>query len=83
MREQVRAMNSVIEGTDVELLIGISVSRERTASHLPEAETLSDGLAGLCAALPARHQVNGVAIYADWEFSASDAVTWMAWRGAR
>lgn len=80
MREQVKGMSASLENTGVELLIGISVSQERTLNHEPAVESLANGLAGVCAGLSNSKVVQGVAIYADWEFSKSDWQVWEAWQ---
>ena len=80
MREQVKGISSSLENSDVELLIGISVSREETRSHQPTVEDLANGLAGVCAELTSQKTVQGIAIYADWEFSQSDWQVWQTWQ---
>jgi hypothetical protein len=81
MREQVEGISESVEDTDVELLIGISVSGEKTATHHPGAENLASGLTGICAALKdGRHSIDGVAIYAAWEANAADWVLWDRWQ---
>jgi Chitinase len=80
MREQVKGISSSLENSDVELFIGISVSQEKTPSHQPVVESLANGLAGLCAGLADPKAVQGVAIYADWEFSQSEWQLWQAWQ---
>jgi len=83
VREQVRGIEQSLHATNATLLIGLSVSREETASHHPNAETLADGLAGFCAAAAQQlSKVEGVAIYADWEFAESDGRVWQAWQSA-
>jgi hypothetical protein len=80
MREQVKGISSSLENSDVQLFIGISVSQEQTLSHQPSVESLANGLAGLCAGLTKPKVVQGVAIYADWEFSQSEWQLWQAWQ---
>lgn len=80
MREQIKGISSSLESSDVELLIGISVSQERTFSHWPDVETLTNGLAGLCVGITNQKTIQGIAIYADWEFSQSDWQVWQAWQ---
>lgn len=80
MREQVKGISSSLENSDVELFIGVSVSQEQTRSHQPDVESLANGLAGLCAGLTKSNTIQGVAIYADWEFSQSDWQLWQAWQ---
>lgn len=79
VREQVRGINASLTDSGVELLIGISVSKEETLSHQPPIENLRNGLAGLCAGISNHPGVNGVAIYADWDFSESDDRIWNGW----
>jgi len=79
MREQVKGISRSLGDTDVELLIGVSVSPERTATHHPRAEDVANGLAGLCAALKAGSHADGVAVYAAWEATAEDWETWDRW----
>lgn len=80
IREQVKGISSRLENSGVELFIGISVSREQTRSHQPDVESLANGLAGLCAGLTKSNTIQGIAIYADWEFSQSDWQLWQAWQ---
>jgi len=79
MREQVQGIRHSLADSNVELLIGVSVAQENTTSHRTEVETLRNGLAGICAA-SGNKVVDGVAIYADWDFSAEDQVIWNAWQ---
>lgn len=79
MSEQVKGIRKSLENVDTELLFGISVSLEETY-HRPMAENLANGLAGVCAGLSDQKDVQGVAIYADWEFSESDLQVWQAWQ---
>ncbi len=80
MREQVKGISSSLENSGVELFIGISVSQEKTLSHRPAVESLANGLAGLCVGITTPKTVQGVAIYADWEFSKPDWQVWHAWQ---
>jgi hypothetical protein len=80
MREQVKWISSSLEDSDVELFIGISVSQEKTRSHQPVTESLANGLAGVCAGLTTPKTVEGVAVYADWEFAESEEQLWQAWQ---
>ena len=80
MREQVKGVSSSLESSDVELLIGISVSQERTLSHWPAVESLKNGLAGICVGLTTQNTIQGIAVYADWEFSPSDWQVWQTWQ---
>lgn len=77
MREEVKGLLDAGVVRDTELLLGLSVSRETMASHNPSVESLQDGFAGVCAALKGReHNVQGFALYADWEFSGEDRGAW-------
>ncbi len=84
LREEVRGISSSLANSEVELLIGISVSRENTFSHHPTVEDLQNGLGGLCAAQANSSRpgdkVQGVAIYADWEFAEKDWQIWQEWQ---
>ena len=80
MREQVKGISRSLENSDVGLFIGISVSQEKTLSHRPAVESLANGLAGLCAGITNPKAVQGVAIYADWEFTDSEEQLWQAWQ---
>ncbi|MGB8647129.1 MAG: glycosyl hydrolase family 18 protein [Anaerolineae bacterium] len=83
LREEVRGIRTSVSGSNVELLFGVSVSREDTASHHPSAENLQSGLAGICAGLsPANvpSHANGVAIYASWEAETQDWQVWDNWQ---
>jgi hypothetical protein len=82
MREQVEEIAESVADTDVELLIGVSASDEKTAPHRPSAENMASGLAGICAAWKADcHRIDGVVIYAAWEATVADWVVWDRWRG--
>jgi hypothetical protein len=80
MREQVKGISSSLNNSDAELLIGISVSQEKTRSHQPAVENLANGLAGLCAGLTDPKAVQGIAVYADWEFSQLEWQVWEVWQ---
>ncbi len=86
MREQVQGIRQSISDQPIDLLIGISLSREVTSSHRPEVENLANGLAGLCAGLAKQTQdgasINGVALYAFWESDARDWQIWQSWQGS-
>ena len=83
MREQVRGISKSLSGLETELLFGLSVSREETTTHRPQAENMGSGLAGICAGLsrPSKksHAADGVAIYAAWEANEADWRLWQAW----
>ena len=63
------------------VLIGISISREKTKTHHPQAETLAAGLDGVAAGLNSPRgnpsAIQGVAIYAQWEATPED---WRIWQ---
>jgi hypothetical protein len=84
LREQVGGIQRSLDGSEVEVLIGLSVSREETRTHSPQAENMGAGLAGACAGfarLPASgHNIEGVAIYAAWEADESDWRIWETWQ---
>lgn len=80
IREQVKGISGSLEKSEPELFIGISVSQEQTRSHQPTVENLANGLAGACAGLTSQKTIQGIAIYADWEFSPSDGQVWEAWQ---
>ncbi len=80
VREQAKGISNSLENVDVELLIGISVSQEKTRSHWPAVENLENGLAGVCSGLTDDSILQGVAIYADWDFSKSDWEVWQLWQ---
>jgi hypothetical protein len=82
MREQVEAIAKSVARTGAELLIGVSVSQEKTITHHPGTENLANGLAGICAALKdGSCRIDGVAIYAAWEATPADSAVWDQWRG--
>lgn len=77
MREEVRGISEGLKETDVELLIGVSVSKERSMTHHPYAENLQNGLSGACAYMSrGDHNVQGMAIYAAWEMASEE---WQIW----
>jgi len=80
LREQVQAIGSNLSKSDVELLFGLSISRESTVTHHPTAENMQSGLAGICAAVAdAGNSIqiaDGVAVYAAWE---ADSEDWQLW----
>ena len=80
LREQVRGIGRSLADSEVELLIGISVSRERTMTHRPSAENMESGLAGICAGLQGtKCKADGVTVYAAWEANESDWQIWETW----
>ena len=82
LRGQVKGIAKNLAASDVELLFGVSISRERTLAHRPNAENMSSGLAGICAGLARpteNHPVAGVAVYAAWEATQDDWQVWESW----
>lgn len=77
LREQVRGISASLSESEVELLIGVSVSEEKTTTHNPKAENLLNGLAGVCAS--GQSGVEGIAIYAAWEAKQADWQNWDDW----
>lgn len=67
---QVEKSAAILQGSGVELVIGLPTSEEWTPSHQTQAEHLSDGLYGLQAGFSER--VTGVALYPYWETSAEE-----------
>lgn len=80
MREQVIGISRAVSEPG-KVLIGISISREKTKTHRPQAETLAAGLAGAIAGLNSARSnpeaVQGMAIYAHWEATPED---WQIWQ---
>ncbi len=76
MRFHTMALTRALDGTGIELLIGIPTSEERTFTHKPEAETMESGLFGTIEGLndaEARPRaITGVAIYPYWETDESE-----------
>jgi hypothetical protein len=82
LREQVRGIERSLDAANVELLFGLSVSREETFTHRPNAEDMQNGLAGICAGSAggeAARGADGVAIYAAWEADTEDWAIWESW----
>lgn len=84
LREQVRGIERSLAASNVELLVGISVSRENTMTHHPSAENMRSGLAGFCAGVSSSQTetgsiVRGVAVYASWEADSTDWRVWERW----
>jgi hypothetical protein len=75
-RFQVIALSRALEGTEVEVLIGVPTSREDTFTHRPWAESMESGLLGAIDGLndvASRPKVvTGVAVYPYWETSEAD-----------
>lgn len=78
-REQVKGISRVLLNTEVSLLFGLSVSHENTDSHNQRVENLTNGLAGICAGSIKDRRINGIAIYANWDFDNIDLDIWQAW----
>ena len=80
MREQVIGISRAVSEPG-KVLIGISISREKTKTHHPQAETLAAGLDGVAAGLNSPRgnpsAIQGVAIYAQWEATPED---WRIWQ---
>ena len=80
-RFQVIALSRALEGTEIEVLIGIPTSREATFTHRVAAETMESGLLGTIDGLndaAARPKtITGVAIYPHWETTPED---WRTYR---
>jgi hypothetical protein len=87
LREQIRGLSTTLKGLPVEVLWGLSVSRERTPSHQPDAESLASGLTGICAGLETKAGNDGnlsakpgVALYAAWEMTQADWEALQEWQ---
>lgn len=83
LAEQVKGISRSLARSNVELLMGLTVSREKTLTHRPAAENMLSGLRGICAArneiFPEAHSVDGIAIYAEWEADEDDWHLWQEW----
>jgi hypothetical protein len=83
LNEQVQGITRSLVNSEVELLLGTSISRESTITHNPKIETLPNSLAGICESLSglgrATHSVQGIAIYAAWEADEKDWQVWETW----
>jgi hypothetical protein len=70
-RFQTIEVSRAVEGTEVELLLGIPTSEEETLTHRPGAENMTSGLQGVIDGLndlaSRPSAVTGVAIYPYWE----------------
>lgn len=79
VRFQVIQVSRAVDGTGVQLLIGIPSSEEKTRTHNPAAENITSGLRGVIAGLndaEARPEnVSGVAVYPYWEMDETE------WKG--
>jgi hypothetical protein len=79
VRFQVVGLTTSLRDADVDVLLGISTSEERTSSHDPAAENMSTGLAGLISGLndldAKPDMITGVAIYPFWETNAEEWAT--------
>ena len=78
--EQVVEISRSIRGMGAELLIGLSVSREMSGTHLPAIESVENALIGTCKGVHQLsnedHPISGAAIYASWEVTGDDWTTW-------
>jgi len=76
-RFQVITISKALDGTGVELLIGVPTSEEETSTHHAAAENMQSGLSGIIDGLNDDESrpsaVTGVAIYPYWE---TDAAEW-------
>ena len=76
-RFEVIQISKALAATQVELLIGIPTSEEKTGTHDPSAENMLSGLQGVIDGLNDMESqpsaVTGVAIYPYWE---TDAAKW-------
>jgi hypothetical protein len=83
LNEQIQGITSSLVNSEVELLLGTSVSRESTMTHDPKIESLPNSLTGICESLSgwgsATHPVQGIAIYAAWEADEEDWEVWESW----
>lgn len=82
LKRQIGAIHESIALSNVELLIGLSISQEKTFTHRPDVENMQSGLAGICAAisaLPSANKAKGVAIYAYWDRQTADEEAWNEW----
>ncbi len=79
LHEQTIGISRSIEGTNTELLMGVSVAKETTASHNPTTETLADGIAGICASADDVAPADGIALYAAWDTTTAEQTTWRQW----
>lgn len=73
---QVIEVSQALKNVDVEVLIGISTSRQETNTHRPRAENIKSGLDGLTYGLNDRgtisDRIHGIAIYPYWETTDAD-----------
>lgn len=81
VHRQVLELTRVLQGLDVEVLIGVPTSEERTWTHWPSAENIVSGLQGVLDGLgdveAYSDTVKGVAIYPYWE---TDRTEWATYR---
>jgi len=77
---QVVQLSQALGDVQVELLVGVPASKERTLTHWPNAENMTSGLQGVIDGLndpkAQPFAVTGVAIYPYWEM---DADEWMSY----
>jgi hypothetical protein len=67
MQYQTETSAAALANRDVELLIGLPVSEEWTASHQTQAETLNSALYGFRTGY--QDKIAGIALYPYWELS--------------
>ncbi|MCP4541432.1 MAG: hypothetical protein GY832_30245, partial [Chloroflexi bacterium] len=77
VRFQVIEISRAVDGTGVELLIGLPTYDEKTSTHWPSAEHIASGLQGVIHGLndakAKPSTVTGVALYAHWD---TDSTEW-------
>jgi hypothetical protein len=73
---QITGIDDSIKKLNTEVLIGLSVSREQTFTHLPEIENIRNSLPAIC---KAKSGINGIAVYASWEATSEDWAEWDRW----
>lgn len=84
--EQSKAISKALAGGQAELLMGSSVSRDRTRSHDPAGENMRNGLVGICASVQAAsgmgRTVAGIGVHASSEADEQDWSEWLARQAA-
>lgn len=80
VRLQVIQLSRTVDGTGVQLFIGVPTSEERTKTHNPRAEDITSGLQGVIDGLndsgTRPEVVSGVAIYPYWEMDETEWKTY-------
>lgn len=79
LKIQIDGIGKSLHETKVELLLGLSVSREQTLTHNPAIENMANSLHGICSVLVKNKELevaDGLAIYAAWEASSKDWTVW-------